>query len=138
MRAKTLEQMTKAKSALIEENYIKAEFLAERCSLSKMSVYRIIRKLREEGTGIYSTPKGYILSEFASKNDDVHFLRIINGRRTGDFISLSAAKSHLEKRWNTLPDKRKLLTIVKPLMSNSHSLTRSKNLLLNGHSLRMK
>ena len=116
MRSSTVEMMKKVKNLLIESLiYLSAQDIAERCNLSVASIYRIIRLLREEGTGIHATPQGYILSEFAEKKDDTHFMRRLNGRRTSDLIAIQSAAPHIKKRWRGLEDKQNIGIIIAPL-----------------------
>lgn len=116
MRVKTVEMMKKVQNILIESTvYLPADVLAEKCNLPVSSVYRIIRLMREEGIGVHNTPNGYILSEFAQKNDDTHLLRRLNGRRTSDYFCLNAATPHILRRWGGVEDRRNLSLILGPL-----------------------
>jgi len=123
MRARTLEMMGKVKDLLIKNEYLSADVIAEKCHLSLGAVYRIIRLMRLEGIGTHVTPQGYVLSEYAHKQDDTHFLRRLNGRRTSDHIALQAAAMHIRKRWNTLEEKRHLGLILGPLGSDVKMLS---------------
>ena len=114
--------MKKVKELLMEATgHIKANKLAARCRTYEARIYGIIRALKE-GTkttlplGIHSGKKGYILSEFASKQDDVEYLRRLNGAQTSVFISANAAAPHVRKRWNTLDDKRAYELIFRPFL----------------------
>jgi hypothetical protein len=118
MRSRTVEMMKKVKDLLTEKEYLPAQEIAERCHLSVGAIYRIIRLMRIEGIGTHVTPRGYVLSEFAKKTDDTHFLRRLNGRRTSDFIAMSAAAPHIKKRWKGVEDKRNLGIIFGPLSSD--------------------
>lgn len=118
MRSSTKEMFEKVKTFLIENNYATALQLSEHCHLSVTSIYRIIRMMRMDNIGVLVTPHGYILSEFAKKNDDVHFLRRLAGRRVSDIISFSAAERHIRKRWNAVADRRSLNLIVAPLRAD--------------------
>lgn len=122
LQSKTLEMFEKVKTLLIENDYMFAEDIAKKCHLSSASIYRLIRIMRMEGIGVQPTPKGYVLSEFAQKRDDVHFLRRLNGRRTSDFIAVRAATPFLKKRWSTMEDKRNLGLIIGPLQSDLEAL----------------
>ena len=123
MRSSTVEMMNKVKSLLLENSYLPAEVIAEKCHLSLGSAYRIIRLMRIEGIGVHVTPKGYVLSEYARKQDDTHFLRRLNGRRVSDYIAISAAVPHIKKRWNALEDKRHLGLILGPLGADAKLLS---------------
>ncbi len=65
------------------------------------------------------------------KNDDVHFLRRLNGRRTSDIIALRAAESDIRKRWNSVEDRRNLNLIVGPLQVDIKSLSEGTKILSN-------
>jgi hypothetical protein len=122
MRSRTVEMMKKGKDLLIEKEYLPAQEIADYCHLSVGAIYRIIRMMRMEGIGTHVTPKGYVLSEFAKKTDDTHFLRRLNGRRTSDFLALQAAAPHIKKRWCGVEDKRNLGIIFGPLNSDMRLL----------------
>jgi len=116
MRAKTVEIMKKVKALLLESpEYLPANVLSEKCRTPLSTIYRVIRLMREEDIGVHNTPNGYILSEFAQKTDDTHFLRRLNGRRTSDYFSINAAAPHIKKRWKGVEDKRNLGLIMGPL-----------------------
>lgn len=130
MRSSTREMIGKVKNLLIDNEYCTAGFLAEKCGLSKSSIYRIIRLMRLEGIGVLPGCEGYILSEFAHKRDDVRFLRKINGRRTSDVISLGAAENHIRRRWRAVKDRRDLNLITGPLTADLSMLKEGADVLL--------
>lgn len=115
MQKKTELMINKVKHLLLKNNYIHAFELAKLCGLSPVSIYRIIRLLRLEGIGVIPTKKGYILSEFAQKPDDVGFMRRCFGRRTSDIIALGAMENDIRKRWSAVEDKNNLNNIFKYL-----------------------
>ena len=115
MKSKVNEQLTKIQTILKDENYVPGKRLCEVTGLCMGSVCTAIRKLREQGVGIITTHKGYVLSEFAKKSDDVGFLRRLHGRRASDFIALKAASPDMSKRWNSLTAKQEFKRIVAPL-----------------------
>jgi hypothetical protein len=115
MRVNTIEMMKKIQTLLTEKEYLSAKEIAEYCNLHIGAVYRIIRMMRSEGIGTHVTTKGYILSEFAKKTDDVGFFRRLNGRRISDYIALQAAAPHIKKRWRGVEDKRNIGIIMGPL-----------------------
>lgn len=119
---KTLDMVEKVKKILIENEHVSADVLASKCNMSVQSIYRIIRVMRLQGVGVLVTPNGYILSKYATKKDDVHFLRRLNGRRTSDIIALKAAEPDIKKRWNAIPDKKALSLIVGPLHTDIGAL----------------
>jgi biotin operon repressor len=112
------------------EGYTPAKDLAEKLGIPLSGVFKIIRLLRRDNIGVHTTPKGYVLSEYAKKTDDVHFLRRMNGRRTSDFIAMRAAEPEIRKRWSAVADKRDLSLITAPLRVELDTLlTGSKTLL---------
>lgn len=113
MQKKTQDMVNKVKYLLLKNNYISAFEIAKHCRLSVISIYRIIRYIRLEGTGVIPTKKGYILSEFAQKSDDVGFIRRCFGRRTSDVISLGAMENDIKKRWAAVEDKNNLNNVFK-------------------------
>jgi biotin operon repressor len=130
MRVKAKEMMKKALTILREEEYTPAKVMGEKLHLSESAVYRLIRLFRADGVGIHTTPKGYILSEFARKPDDVHFLRRLNGRRASDFIALRAAEPDIRHRWSSVEDRRDLKLITAPLHVDLEDVTRGMKILL--------
>jgi hypothetical protein len=114
--------------------HIPAKKLAEKCGTSISSIYKSIKSIKQgsrilKPIGIHSVKKGYILSEFASKKDDVELCRRLNGQRTNIFITASAASPHILKRWYSIPDKNDFNTILKPLTNNSIIIKKGANLL---------
>lgn len=130
MRAKTEEMMERVKAIIIDIERPRAAEIAERCGLSKGSVYAIIRKLRLSGWGVYAAKDGYVPSEVATKRDDVHFLRQLNGRRAGDVMALQAAEYDIRRRWKTIADKSALKEILAPLTTSAPRLKRATTVLL--------
>lgn len=123
MRAKTVEMLKKIKSILQETTeYLQADVIAEKCHMPISSVYRCIRLLRLENVGVHVTPKGYILSEFAQKQDDTHLFRRLNGRRASDFLTMSAAAPSIRKRWRSVEDRQTLKIIMESLSVNRNLL----------------
>lgn len=122
MRPKTIEMIKKVENLLTENEYLWGDVLADKCHLSVSSIYRIIRLMRLNGTGIHITTKGYCLSEFSTVRDDVHFLRRLNGRRTSDLIAISAAARSIKKRWKSVEDKKTLGLILGPLLPDGKLL----------------
>jgi len=104
MQKKTEMMVNKVKDLLIKNNYISASEIAKHCGLSIVSIYRIIRYIKLEGIGVIPTKKGYVLSEFAQKSDDVGFIRRCLGRRTSDIISLRAMEKDIRTRWSSIED----------------------------------
>ena len=116
MRNSTKDMLKKIKGILIDsDGYLSAADLAKKCSMSKQSVYIMIRNLRLGGVGIIPTPQGYVLSEYAKKKDDVGFLRRLHGMRTGAFIAFRAAESDIRLRWTGITAKKEFNLLTAPL-----------------------
>lgn len=115
MRGKTKEMLNKVNTLLIENEYISAQELAKHCHLGTGSIYRIIRMLRLNGVGIIPTKKGYVLSAYAKKSDDVGFIRFCYGRRTSDIVALGAAEKDIQLRWSGIEDKNNINNVFKYL-----------------------
>lgn len=118
MRQKTVIYLKKIHDLLIENNYMTTKDIKSKCHISNYQVYKSIRLLRMEGIGIIPTKKGYILSEFASRPDDVGFIRKCFGRRTSDLIALQAAQNDIQFRWNGVEDKNNINQVFKYLSIN--------------------
>jgi len=115
------------------DGHITAEKLAKAFHLSQAQVYTVIRIIRvERQIGVLTTNKGYILSKYASVQDDVHFLRRLNGRRTSDVLALMAAQDDIYDRWHKLPNGNSdLKLILGPLMITTTTvLERAQKVLL--------
>lgn len=149
MRARTKDMMKKVHDRLINVTksdkkdpdtnvqYVNMDSLVSTTSLSKASIYRVMRLLREEGIGIYHRVGfGYVLAEFAGQKDDVHTMRRIHGRRTSDMISLHAAQQWMRGRWKTDWERRQLAQAIRPLLPQPQLLENSMTVLLRvGNSL---
>lgn len=115
MRASVEKSINKVKDALIDNEYQTAKELSGICGLKKHAIHRVIRNMRLSGIGVLTTNKGYVLSEFAKKKDDVNFIRRLYGRRTSDYIALKAAKPDIDHRWKSVAEKHELRLLVQPL-----------------------
>lgn len=130
MRLPAEAQKQRVHDALVSaDGYVRAKELSEGLGVSKNTVYGAIRKLRQLGIGIHPAKKGYILSALATKSDDVNFLRKLNGRRTSDFIALSAARAFIEKRWAGEKDRQLLQSMVQPLNVDEAKLSISRKII---------
>jgi hypothetical protein len=129
MRASVKESIHKVESALLDNEYQTAKQLGEKCGLKPNSIYHIIRNMRIAGIGVLPGSKGYVLSKYAKKNDDVGFIRRVYGRRTSDFIAVKAAQVDIARRWNTIEEKRELRLLMEPLSLNL-SNSKGMNILL--------
>ena len=130
MHAKTTEMMGKFQQLLIDNEYMPAKDLAEKTGMSKGSIFRMIRILRENHIGVLVTRKGYVLSKYAKKNDDVTYLRRLLGRRTSDYVSLVAARPDILHRWRSVSDRRTLRMITSPLTMSPKQLTTGMKIVL--------
>lgn len=138
MLQRTTEMMKKMKNLLVDKEYVTSFELAESCGLSRSSIYRMVRLLREDGVGIIPAKKGYILAEYATRSDDVHFLRKLNGRRTSDFISLRSSEKFLRRRWRSITDRETLRLLVSPLKANLKVLQKGEEVLRKKSSMNGK
>lgn len=128
--SKVDDMVKKVHTYLLEnDEYVTAQRIAEYCHISVSSVYRIIKLLRLQMIGVLPTKNGYILSEFATKADDVGFIRRCYGRRASDFIAIQAALPHINSRWNKIEDKHNLKSLLAPLSSDISKSTGMKVLL---------
>lgn len=118
MREKTAIKVKKLHNLLNENNYLSTKELTKKLNKSAPTIYRMIRYLRLEGIGIIPTRKGYVLSESANKQDDVHFIRRCFGRRTSDLLALQTAQSDIQNRWNAVEDKNNINQVLKYLSIN--------------------
>lgn len=133
MKAKAKDMRAKALSILRDEEHIHADQLAEKLGMSTGSIFCLIRNMRWDGIGVHTTNKGYILSEFAKKPDDVNFMRRLNGRRASDFMALRAAEPEMRKRWTSVEDRRDFRLITAPLHVEVKALTDGGKILLDLH-----
>jgi len=107
--------------------YMSAQKIADQCHISVYRVYSAIRALRtgykkNAPIGVHAVSDGYILSEYATKQDDVEMFRRLNGSRTSVYIIASASAPHISKRWNTIEDKKAFELIMKPFTSGGNSV----------------
>jgi biotin operon repressor len=131
MKLSKAELTTKVQKYLTDCNNPKsAEAIATEFNVKINRVYQSIRALRVKGVGVHVTKDGYILSEFASKSQDVNFLRRLNGRRTSDIIAIQASERHIKHRWNTVEDKRNIQLILSPLNGSVVAAQRGLKILL--------
>ena len=130
MKAKPNNMRAKALSILRDEKHIRAYELSEKLGMSTGGVFCLIRNMRWDGIGVHTTHKGYVLSEFADKSDDVNFMRRLNGRRASDFMALRAAEPEMRKRWTSVEDKRDFRLITAPLHVEAKALTDGGKVLL--------
>lgn len=114
MRKKLTDMADKVVTLLTENQYMTTREIADKTRLSVNSVRVIIKHLRSQ-VGIISSRKGHILAEYASVQDDVEFLRRLNGKRASDIMSLEGVRRHIEKRWKTIGYTRQLNLSMKPL-----------------------
>jgi biotin operon repressor len=128
MREKTLEAYDRVVSILEgATDYVPAKKLAKQCSVSTASIYMIVGLMRDNGIGVIARHvKGYILAEFASKQDDVHFSRRLNSQYARACIAMQAAAPHITKRWKG--EERKFFTqMTSAFLSPQPAILRKNN-----------
>ena len=127
-----VEQNIKKLRNIIEDgkDILKANELAEKMRISTGTVYKYIRMLKERGFGIYATPDGYLPSSQARKNDDVRFLRRINGYHISSQFALAAAKKDIMARWRGETERKLLSDIIQPMSMNTKLLKEARTKLL--------
>lgn len=128
MRKKLTDMTDKVVTLLTENQYMTTREIADKTHLSVNGVRAIIKHLRSQ-VGIISSRKGHTLAEYASVQDDVEFLRRLNGRRAGDVMALEGVRRHIEKRWKTIGYNRQLNLSMKPLDSDVTVINNSIKLL---------
>lgn len=109
------DRVKKIMRLLEKGSYVDSNELSQKSGLSRIMIYRLIRKMRIDGIGIIPTKRGYILSQYAQLSDDVSFVRRCLGRRTSDIIAMGASKKDILSRWNSIPEGKNNLT---PLISH--------------------
>jgi biotin operon repressor len=122
--------MEKVRKLLIENSHMKVAELQAKTRLSKASIYLMIKRLNEQGTGVYPTKKGYILAEYAEQCDDVHFLRKINGYHASACMRLHASIEHINKRWKSEHNQQLLMNMVRPLQTSKSALESSRRAII--------
>lgn len=112
------------------DRYLNADDLSKMTHRSKATIYKTIRLMRESGIGVYSVPNkgGYILSEFADKKDDVHFIRMANGRYVSSVVAFNAAKPDIFRRWQGI-QRKELLQLITPINMKPEPLLKKQKLL---------
>lgn len=101
MHDRTLEAYDRIVSALRgATGYVTAKQLAKKHGLSTATVYKIISLMRDNGIGVMPRHRqGYVLAEYASKQDDVYFSRRLNSQYARACIAMQVASPHILKRW---------------------------------------
>lgn len=133
MKAKALEMKARVRQLLIDHEYINMRAIQQMIKLSSGSIYRIIRLLREDGLGIYSTRNGYTLAEYATHRNDTLFMRRINGRRISDFIAATAAAPHIKKRWKGISQEKEITGLLSDFTNNDFNKLLSNRATLERH-----
>jgi hypothetical protein len=128
--------MKMKKSDLIEKiatflsastGYLTAQQLADSCKTSVYRIYSTIRAMRQgfnnkAPVGIHAVKKGYVLSEYAAKEDDVELFRRLNGSRASIYTIAASSAPHIQKRWNTIEDKKAFEIIMRPFTAGGSSI----------------
>jgi len=109
--AKVISYMSSMKSAVYAQN------IAEELGISKYKVYQIIKRMRFNGVGVHTTWNGYVLSKYATKKEDVGFIRGLLGRRASDYHALKGAKPHINRRWRKSSLYPELNSAMTPLIA---------------------
>lgn len=107
--------------------YLTAQQLADSCNCSVYRIYSAIKAMRQghnkqAPVGIHAVKKGYVLSDYAVKNDDVELFRRLNGARTSIYMIAASSAPHIQKRWNTIEDKKAYEIIMKPFLGGGISI----------------
>jgi predicted DNA-binding transcriptional regulator len=87
------------KYLLLRRRRVFARDIAKEFDIRKERVYRIVRSLIEDGFGIETTNRGYVVSKYATQKDDVNFLAKFNGQLRNVDIRLRASYDYIVKRW---------------------------------------
>lgn len=103
--------------------YEPAKVLAEKIHSPVSTVYRLIRILRLNGVAVYSRSRhGYVLAEYASKQDDTNFLRRANGAVSNWRIQAGQAEQHIRKRWKGHRMMPEVEQAMRPLLISERQL----------------
>lgn len=135
MRSSALIAMSKIQHILNKGERVSIDTLMKETLSSKSSIYRYITLLSQQGVGIYSGKNGYILSKYAEKRDDVHFLRRINGFHASSVIRLQASIASIRNRWRGIEHQKLLQDITKPLQTPDNILKKSNIALISVNKL---
>lgn len=76
-----------------------AQYIADCLNISTSTVYNHLRQARLDGVGVHSIPRGLILSNHATRIDDVKEMLKFAIRRQGIIIEANAVAPHIQKRW---------------------------------------
>jgi len=123
MRRKTEVLLDMIVDALARGNRLHAHELAKQLRVSHATIHNGVRMLREmRNVGVHPAKDGYCLSEWATKQDDVHYLRRLLGALEHARKGMAAARPYIERRWTSLEQKRQLRLIVAPLSGGTRAL----------------
>jgi BirA family transcriptional regulator, biotin operon repressor / biotin---[acetyl-CoA-carboxylase] ligase len=127
------------------EGILSGEWLSEQLGISRVSVWKHIKKLQEYGYSIVSTPKGYELTkspdipfpwEFPAYEDRIHYFREVEstmdvardlGRKGVDHLHVVIAdrqirgRGRLRRQWFSETGGLYFTTIVRPLIAPAMS-----------------
>jgi hypothetical protein len=112
------ENHKKIQSLLKDQTYLHAKEIAIAVDIPVARVYSVVRQLRIRGVGVMTVNKGYVLSNKATKRDDINFTRRLYGRRASDLLAIMVCKDDIQKRWNAPRDRAMLQKITSPLLAN--------------------
>jgi len=107
--------------------YLTAQEIAKLCNASVYRIYSVIRSMRQgfdkkAPVGIHAVKKGYVLSDYASKTDDVEMFRRLNGARTSIYVIAKSSESSIRNRWNTIEDKKAFEIIMRPFTTGGSAI----------------
>jgi biotin operon repressor len=126
LREKTEVDLDKLNETLsLCKEHQSAYIIASKLGWKPAKVRRLIRLLKMRGVGILPGRGGYILSAYADQRDDVFLIKKVYGRHASDVITISAARSDMEKRWRRPEDRRALQALLGPInidLSNTRSV----------------
>jgi biotin operon repressor len=112
------ENQKQIQGLLKDRTYLHAKEIAEVVEVPITRVYSAIKQMRIRGIGVMTVNKGYVLSNKATKRDDINFTRRLYGRRASDLLAVMVCKDDIQKRWNTPRDRAMLQKITSPLLVN--------------------
>jgi len=131
MRKSTEQMINKVQSILQSaEDYVTSKQLASKTGLSRSSIFNIIARLNAIGVGVQTRHKmGYVLSEYASRQDDVHIMRRMNSQYARNVMRIQAFMPHMDKRWKSKDDQNLFSDMTRPLITSNTALDKSRTAL---------
>ena len=137
MRAAKLDLLKKLRGLLIDspKKGIPAKELANALAIPISRIYGLVRQLKEgygqnRPLGIHPLKDGYILSEYATRNQDVELLRKLNGIRVSIAVTANSAAPWIKPRWNSIQDKRDFAIVMRPVLAPTTLFKQSMKILV--------